>query len=306
MTSGTSFLIRQLVIDVLCLAIVWLPVLLLDLLGKPFERGFYCDDTSIRYPYKDSTVTSTLLYSYSLGLPITMMITVEIFRWRHNLKSEKLSRQNVTPTISISSSIHIPSVIAEIIHLIAIFLFGAACSQMATDFGKYTIGRLRPHFIAMCQPENLSELCPLGGPPVYITDFKCTGTNEQRIQDSSYFIMNAFIVISIGPIFTFLSSYSMLYLALYVQRRMNWSGSKLFRPTIQITALMLTWYTGLSRITDYKHHWSDVLAGFFIGCTAASLTALYVSSLFKPTFVRNIALPETENSGREIRIKSTN
>jgi phosphatidate phosphatase len=34
-------------------------------------------------------------------------------------------------------------VIAEIIHLIAIFLFGAACSQMATDFGKYTIGRLR-------------------------------------------------------------------------------------------------------------------------------------------------------------------
>jgi phosphatidate phosphatase len=71
------------------------------------------------------------------------MITVEIFRWRHNLKSEKLSRQNVTPTISISSSIHIPSVIAEIINLIAIFLFGAACSQMATDFGKYTIGRLR-------------------------------------------------------------------------------------------------------------------------------------------------------------------
>ena len=38
----------------------------------------------------------------------------------------------------------------------------------------------------MCQPENLSELCPLGGPPVYITDFKCTGTNEQRIQDSRY------------------------------------------------------------------------------------------------------------------------
>lgn len=264
MTSA-SFLIRQLVIDVLCLAIVWLPVLLLDLLGKPFERGFYCDDTSIRYPYKDSTVTSTLLYSYSLGLPITMMITVEIFRWRHNLKSEKLSRQNVTPTISISSSIHIPSVIAEIIHLIAIFLFGAACSQMATDFGKYTIGRLRPHFIAMCQPENLSELCPLGGPPVYITDFKCTGTNEQRIQDSR---------LSFPSGHTSFSSYSMLYLALYVQRRMNWSGSKLFRPTIQITALMLTWYTGLSRITDYKHHWSDVLAGFFIGCTAASLTVV--------------------------------
>lgn len=50
----------------------------------------------------------------------------------------------------------------------------------------------------------------------------------------------------------------MLFLALYLQRRMNWTGSKLFRATIQITALMLTWYTGLSRITDYKHHWLDL------------------------------------------------
>jgi phosphatidate phosphatase len=71
------------------------------------------------------------------------MITVEIFRWKHNLKSENLSRQNISSTINISSSIRIPSVIAEIIHLVIIFLFGAACSQVATDFGKYTVGRLR-------------------------------------------------------------------------------------------------------------------------------------------------------------------
>ncbi|XP_046635294.1 putative phosphatidate phosphatase isoform X1 [Daphnia pulicaria] len=280
MTSAA--LIRQLVIDAICLAIVWLPVLLLDLIGKPFERGFYCDDTSIRYPYKDSTVTSAVLYSYSLGLPIAMIITVEIFRWKHNLKSENVSRQNICSTINISSSIRIPSVIAEIIHLVVIFLFGAACSQVATDFGKYTVGRLRPHFIDMCKPENLSELCPLGGPPVYITDFKCTGTNEQRIKDSR---------LSFPSGHASFSAYAMLFLALYLQRRMNWTGSKLFRSTIQITALMLTWYTGLSRITDYKHHWSDVLAGFFIGFTAASLTALYVSSLFRPSSNSNIALP---------------
>ena len=49
---------------------VWLPVLLLHLLGKPFQRGFYCDDASIRYPFKESTVTNTVLYCYGLGLPI--------------------------------------------------------------------------------------------------------------------------------------------------------------------------------------------------------------------------------------------
>ena len=54
------------------------------------------------------------------------------------------------------------------------------------------------------------------------------------------------------------SAYTMLYLVLYLQRRMKWSGSNLIRPTIQIKALMFTWYTGLSRITDYKHHWFDL------------------------------------------------
>lgn len=47
----------------------------------------------------------------------------------------------------------------------------------------------------------------------------------------------------------------MLYLALYLQRRMNWSGSRLLRPTLQIAAIMLSWYTGLTRVSDYKHHW---------------------------------------------------
>ena len=68
------------------------------------------------------------------------------------------------------------------------------------------------------------------------------------------------------------SAYTMVYLALYLQARMTWSGSRLLRPFLQLSALMLTWYTGLSRVSDYKHHWSDVLAGFLIGTVAASLT----------------------------------
>lgn len=31
-------------------------------------------------------------------------------------------------------------------HQIGVFVFGAACSQLTTDIGKYSIGRLRPHF----------------------------------------------------------------------------------------------------------------------------------------------------------------
>ncbi|XP_046446420.1 putative phosphatidate phosphatase [Daphnia pulex] len=282
LTMTSAPLIRQVLINVICLIIVYLPVILLQLLGKPFQRGFYCDDTSIRYPYKDSTVTSAMLYGYSYVLPIVSIIIVEIVRWKLSSPSQNLSSRNTSSTINSSSRIRIPSEVVEVIHLIAIFLFGAACTEWATDFGKYFIGRLRPHFLSICQPDNFLEICPPNGLPIYITQFKCTGKNGQRLQDSR---------MSFPSGHASFSSYAMLYLVLYLQSRMNWSGSKLLRPTIQIAALMLTWYTGLSRITDYKHHWSDVLTGFLIGSTAASLTVLYVSSFFnRPRSSSNMAL----------------
>ena len=57
---------------------------------------------------------------------------------------------------------------------------------------------------------------------------------------------------------------------------MTWRGSKLLRPFLQFLFIMIAWYTALSRVSDYKHHWSDVLAGTVIG----SLTAVVVVSKF--------------------------
>ena len=72
------------------------------------------------------------------------MICVELVRWRANRTSEskRISSQNQCSSLTLGRWT-IPSVVAETLHLIAIFLFGAACSQLATDIGKYTIGRLR-------------------------------------------------------------------------------------------------------------------------------------------------------------------
>lgn len=44
--------------------------------GSPYERGFFCDDESLKHPYKDSTVTNVMLYIVGLGLPV---LTVRIF-----------------------------------------------------------------------------------------------------------------------------------------------------------------------------------------------------------------------------------
>lgn len=184
-----------------------------------------------------------------------------------------------------------------------------------------------PHFIAVCQPENMAELCPVEGPPIYVTDFNCTATNLRRLQDSRYlpttkwrkcnkddlkiariFILFLFYCLSTNVCrlsfpsgHASVSAYTMLFLAFYLQSRMTWSGSKLLRHTIQIGALLMAWFTGLSRISDYKHHWSaehvnerrkmlinswiwllsrsDVLTGYLIGAISASLTVSTVYNI---------------------------
>ncbi len=42
-------------------------------LGKirPYQRGFFCNDDSIKYPFHSSTVTSTVLYTVGFTLPIS-------------------------------------------------------------------------------------------------------------------------------------------------------------------------------------------------------------------------------------------
>lgn len=44
--------------------------------GSPYERGFFCGDESIRYPFKESTVSSFFLHLVGLGLPTLVVSNV--------------------------------------------------------------------------------------------------------------------------------------------------------------------------------------------------------------------------------------
>lgn len=64
---------------------------------------------------------------------------------------------------------------------------------------------------------------------------------------------------------------------LYLQARLKAPWARLLRPTIQFFLIAASVYTGLSRVSDYKHHWSDVLMGLLQG----ALMALLVVGAFK-------------------------
>lgn len=72
------------------------------------------------------------------------------------------------------------SYVARVYKAVGTFLFGAAMSQSLTDIAKYSIGRLRPHFLDVCKPDWTKINCSTG----YIEDFVCSGdttsVNEGR------------------------------------------------------------------------------------------------------------------------------
>lgn len=73
------------------------------------------------------------------------------------------------------------SYVAPVYKAVGTFLFGAAMSQSLTDIAKYSIGRLRPHFLDVCKPDRYFNNCSSGD---YIEDFTCNGdptmVNEGR------------------------------------------------------------------------------------------------------------------------------
>lgn len=59
------------------------------------------------------------------------------------------------------------------------FVFGAEVEHIITDIGKYTIGRLRPHFFDVCNPDFTKINCSSG----YIVDFVCQGEEENQLRE---------------------------------------------------------------------------------------------------------------------------
>uniref|UniRef100_A0A7G3ANR3 Putative lipid phosphate phosphatase n=1 Tax=Lutzomyia longipalpis TaxID=7200 RepID=A0A7G3ANR3_LUTLO len=263
-------------LDFLLLLCVGFPILIFFIWGEPYKRGFFCDDLSLRHPFHESTVRNWMLYIIGLILPIGVMILVEtIIAHRNGYGSSNIRIFNW----------EVPEWLKQCYVKIGVFGFGAACSQLTTDIAKYSIGRLRPHFYTLCQPrwgDNSSCDDPQNH-GLYIEDFHCINDQTDRLLKE--------MRLSFPSGHASFSAYTLIYLSIYLQVRMTWSGSTLMRHFLQFVLLMMFWFTALSRVSDYKHHWSDVLGGALIGVTCAILVTRYVSDLFSYARKEGSSLP---------------
>ena len=98
-------------------------------------------------------------------------------RWRHNDDRKEL----LTPCCPI----RIRRVFRLLISQAFYFAYGFALTALFTATGKYTVGRLRPNFIAVCKPDYSRFNCTdAQGNDLYIGDASvCTG-NPKDITES--------------------------------------------------------------------------------------------------------------------------
>ncbi|XP_073449993.1 phospholipid phosphatase 3 isoform X1 [Aquarana catesbeiana] len=255
--TGSCKRILLIFLDLFCLVVAALPFLIIESNQiRPYERGFYCDDESIKYPIKPGeTINDAVLSAVGILISVLAIIVGEFFRIYYLKERSYSFIQN--------------PYVAALYKQVGCFIFGCAISQSFTDIAKVSIGRLRPHFLAVCNPDFTKINCSLG----YIQEYTCTGLpNKVMEARKSFFSGHASF-----------SMYTMLYLVFYLQSRFTWRGARLLRPLLQFTLLMMAFYTGLSRVSDHKHHPSDVLAGFVQGALVAYCIVFFVSDLFKPS-----------------------
>lgn len=243
-------------LDILCLIVASIPFFACELKAvKPYRRGFFCGDSSITYPYiKSEAIPDSVLIAGGIVITGLTIALGECYRVRFRGVNSKAFVRNC----------YISCLYKEL----GAFLFGCCIGQSLTNMAKLSVGRLRPNFLSVCNVTYESLGCK---PGEYVPYVDCSSlAKEEEEARKSFFSGHASFAM-----------YTMLYLTFYLQARFSWRGARLLRPLIQFLLVMLAVYTGLTRISDYRHHPTDVITGFLQGALTAYWVAFHISSMFK-------------------------
>ena len=221
---------------------------------EPFHRGYFCLDTSIQYPYVEhQTVPSYLC------LLIWMILAVFHFTMSC-IKNQtwKMLMQGVYK-----------------------FLLGFSLCLLVTDVSKFSLGRLRPYFMAVCNPD-LDSVCyhdHIGEPEYdengtyfypdihyqrYVDEVDtCTTLDRNVLKEARLSFVS-------GHAST--SFYAAVFLTIFMNSYITeWS----VRILLQIAHILLAIWISITRITDYMHHPEDVVFGCILGIFTALLVHRY-------------------------------
>ena len=144
---------------------------------------------------------------------------------------------------------------------------GLLCCILVTDVAKYSVGRLRPHFLTLCNPDYNNvcfdeEAYYSDGEGEFLNSFYQKYVNESDVCDNekSHLLHEARLSFMSGH--ASFSFYCATFLIMYMKNSQLWSK---VTPFIQILSFVLATWISFTRISDYYHYPFDVISGALTG-----------------------------------------
>jgi len=202
----------------------------------PHRQILHADDPALQFPYvKDETFPVWCLALVAVGLPIAIFVVIFIVKVSKAPNSKSYAK-------------------FELHRLILSFCFAIVLTLVLTDFGKRLIGRPRPNSVALSgyQPDGSYEA-------------------------SAHLVKEAFLSFPSGHSstafcgFVFVSLY--LFHSLFPTSKYS-EQEGVMRPwklLLCVCPLLFAGWIAASRLTDYWHHPSDVLAGSILGAVVSRI-----------------------------------
>ena len=248
----------------------------------PFRRGFFCSDLSIRYPVGEDSVSTSSLVAASVVIGIIILIIGE-YMLSKQLKCSNNAKHSETKIKSWSEKWFVKA-----IKYFLMYLWALLASQVIVNVLKHSIGTLRPNFFTVCNP----NITCTSDDQLYHTDYSCQDISASK---------EASLRTSFPSGHAAFSATSALFLVIYIQSKSRRPiRITLFRnikaidafvvllaPSLQLFCLILSSWTSLLRVSDYKHHLLDVIVGYVIGAVVGAITSCHALGWDKITVYQN-------------------
>ncbi|KAH9631881.1 hypothetical protein HF086_014353 [Spodoptera exigua] len=250
--------------------------ILLEVGALPSRRaGFMCNDPALSYPHTGDTFSISLVAAITVIVPYLVVIETTLQREdEYNLKKSKFITSAKTAAF-----------------LYRDYIYGSVVNLTILEVVKCVVGSPRPTFFDLCQPDKASTC----NDSEFVSDYHCTSTKYSRYLqiDSSRSFPSAHAS---------LSMYCGLFLAWYLQRRaFSWHNrSVLLVPLLQVLCIVYAAVCSLSRLSDHRHHWWDVLVGGGMGVLSVLYTVLVLCKNFsQPAVVSTSDISSSDGNNHQ-------